>query len=79
MAFVMAMRIMAMIVMPVRVVNRMLDMLRLLPTRLSEEGQEDQSPAVEAGQQRGEYANAEGIHCQGPVAAKAASMIASFE
>ena len=41
-------------------VERVLDMLRRRPARLAEEGQEDQPPAVEAGQQRRERAEPEG-------------------
>src|SRR3954447_17503829 len=40
-------------------VERVLDMLRRGPARLAEEGQEDQAPRVEAGQQRGEGAGPE--------------------
>jgi len=36
------------------VMNGVLDVLRGLPTRLAEEGEEDQPPAVEAGEERRE-------------------------
>ena len=43
----------------VDMVDRVLDMLAARPARLAEEGQEDQPPAVEAGQQGRERADPE--------------------
>src|SRR4029079_19761202 len=41
-------------------VERMLDMLRRSPARFAEEGEEDQPPRIEAGEERGERARPEG-------------------
>ena len=57
-----------------------LDMLAARPAGLAEEGQEDQPPAVEAGQQRGEGADEEGdVAVRRCPLAKALSRIASLE
>ena len=45
---------------PLLMVDRVLDMLASGPARLSEECQEDQTPAIEARQERGEGADEEG-------------------
>ena len=64
------MRVVGMIIMVTMVVHRMLNMLRMRPTRRPEECEEHQAPAVEAGQQCSQNANAKRIHVEGRVARK---------
>ena len=60
------MRIMVMVMGVVTIImHRVLNMLRLLPTWLAEEGKEHQPPAVKARQKRSDHTNRKAVHMIG--------------